>query len=177
MKINNKLSLQYFTEWLLTRKFSRSFDDKLYIKMMYYAKLGKRLNIEHPHTFNEKIQWLKLYDHNPLYSIIVDKYRVKEYVSDVIGKEYVIPTIGVWNSFSDIDFNELPNQCVLKCNHDSGGIVVCADKDKFDIESANKKISHACYATIIGKEENGRTKILNHWLWQKSILLTNQEKN
>lgn len=103
--------------------------------------MNKKLNLKNPKTFNEKLQWLKLYDRNPLYTTLVDKYEVKKYIVDKIGEEYVIPTIGVWDNFDDINFDTLPNQFVLKCTHDSGTIVICKDKTKFNIEEAREKIN------------------------------------
>lgn len=120
-----------------------SFDwmsDEAYIRMKYHAAMDKKLNLKNPRTFNEKLQWLKLYDRNPLYTQLVDKQGVKEYVADKIGEQYVIPTLGVWDSFDDIDFEMLPNQFVLKCTHDSGGVVIVTDKAKFDCLGAKKKI-------------------------------------
>lgn len=114
--------------------------DKAYLKLWYYANTGKKLNLKNPQTFSEKLQWLKLYNRNPLYTIMVDKYAVKQYVADLIGDEYIIPTIGVWKRPEDIDFDALPNQFVLKCNHDSGGLIICKDKSKLDKEAAIKKL-------------------------------------
>ena len=104
--------------------------------------MKKKLNLDNPITYNEKLQWLKLYDRNPQYTKMVDKYEVKNYVKEVIGEEYIIPTLGVWEKFEDIDFDKLPNQFVLKCTHDSGGLVICKDKSKLDIEEVSKKINH-----------------------------------
>ena len=115
-------------------------DDDTYLKLKYKACLGKVLHLDNPQTFNEKLQWLKLYDRKPEYTTMVDKYAVKKYVADIIGEEYIIPTLGVWNHFDEIDFDKLPNQFVLKCTHDSGGIVICRDKNKLDLKSAKKKI-------------------------------------
>ena len=98
--------------------------DSLYLKILYRKKFKKKLKIKYPQTFNEKLQWLKLYDRNPEYTKMVDKYAVKEYVSNKIGKEYIIPTLGVWDKFEDINFEKLPNQFVLKCTHDSGGVII-----------------------------------------------------
>lgn len=114
--------------------------DKSYLKLMYYLKLGKRLNLNNPLSFNQKIQWLKLNDKNPMYTNLVDKYEVRKYISNTIGEEYLIPFIGVWNNFEEIDFSNLPNQFVLKCTHDSGGLIICKDKNSFDINEARKKI-------------------------------------
>lgn len=116
-------------------------DDKEYLKILYEIVMGKRLELDNPQTFNEKLQWLKLYDRNDEYTKMVDKYEVKKYVEDKIGKQYIIPTLGVWDRFEDIDFDKLPNKFVLKCTHDSGGVVICKDKNLFDRKLAQKKIN------------------------------------
>ena len=105
-------------------------DDELYIKLMWkLSRLNYPLNLSNPQTFNEKLQWLKLHDRNPKYTIMVDKIRVKEWVASKIGEQHIIPTLGVWEAPEDIDFDSLPNQFVLKCNHNSGiGVYVCKDK-------------------------------------------------
>lgn len=94
--------------------------------------MGSSLDLLSPRTFNEKIQWLKLYDRKPIYTTMVDKYEAKKYVANIIGEEYIIPTLGIFNKVDDIDFDALPSQFVLKCTHDSGGIVICKDKCTFD---------------------------------------------
>lgn len=119
---------------------ARFLSDKAYLNIVYRACFGKPINWENPQTYNEKLQWLKLYDRNPLYTTLVDKYEVKKYVAERIGEEHVIPTLGIWERFDDIDFDALPNQFVLKCTHDSGGLVIVKDKTQFDIEAARKKI-------------------------------------
>ena len=116
--------------------------DKLYLKVLYKNRVRRSLNFKKPESFNEKLQWLKIYDRRPEYTSMVDKYEAKEYIKQTIGEEYVIPTLGVWNSFDDIPFDDLPQRFVLKCTHDSGGYVIVKDKDKFDIEEARKKIHH-----------------------------------
>ena len=116
--------------------------DESYLKLMYYGQMGKRLDLNHPKTFNEKLQWLKLFDRNPRYKILVDKYEVKKYIADQIGKEYIIPTIGVWERVDDIPFDDLPKQFVLKCTHDSGGIVIIKEKDKTDYKKIKKQLNH-----------------------------------
>lgn len=124
--------------------FRRHFvNPETYIKKVYKHRMGKELELAKPITYNEKLQWIKLYDHNPLYTILVDKYKVKQYVAKQIGETYIIPTLGVWNSFDRIDFDNLPNQFVLKCTHDSGGLVICKDKQHFDKKTARKKINRA----------------------------------
>lgn len=108
--------------------------DEKYVKRMYKKKLNKDLNLDNPVTFNEKLQWLKLYNRKPEQTKMVDKCDVKEYVSNIIGKEYIIPTLGVWDKFSDIDFDKLPDKFVLKCTHDSGGLLICKDKSKLNLK-------------------------------------------
>ncbi len=117
--------------------------DKMYLKYRYKKVFGKKLNLKNPQTFNEKIQWLKLYDRNPAYHNMVDKYEAKKFVADIIGEEYIIPTLGVWNKFDDIDFDKLPEQFVLKCTHDAASTVICKDKKTFDYISAKNKLTKA----------------------------------
>ena len=116
-------------------------NDVFYLKIIYYQTFNKKLDLSNPKTFNEKLQWLKLYDRNPEYTKMVDKYEVKKYVAEKIGEEYIIPTIGIYDSFEEINFKELPDQFVIKCTHDSGGIVICKDKSNFNIEETRKKIN------------------------------------
>lgn len=117
--------------------------DETYLHILYKAKMGNKLNLENPRTFNEKLQWLKIYDRKDIYTAMVDKYEAKKYVADLIGEEYIIPTLGVYDRFDDIDFDELPNQFVMKCTHDSGGLVICRDKKELNIEGARKKINNS----------------------------------
>ncbi|MBQ2818875.1 MAG: glycosyl transferase [Clostridia bacterium] len=114
--------------------------DKTYLKLNYRARLGRKLDLENPQTFNEKMQWLKLYNRKPIYTTMVDKYEVKKYVADIIGERYIIPTLGVWDSFEDIDFDALPDQFVLKTTHDSGGVVVCKNKNSLDKGKTEEKL-------------------------------------
>lgn len=122
-------------------KFKKSLPDKMYLKMFFRIRMDKKLNLDDPKSFSEKIQWLKLYDRNPEHTLMVDKYEVRKYISRVLGEEYLIPLIGVYDSFDEIDFEKLPNQFVIKCTHDSGGIVICKDKSKLDINAAKEKIN------------------------------------
>ena len=115
--------------------------DKMYLHIKYYCRMGKRLNMKNPQTFNEKLQWLKQYGRRPIDTILSDKYAVKDYIAKTVGEEYVIPLLGVWDRVEDIDFDKLPNQFVLKCSHDSGGIVICRDKSNLDIEAARQKLT------------------------------------
>ena len=128
--------------------------DEQYLKVLYKGHMGKKLDLNNPTTYNEKLQWLKLYDHNPLYKKLVDKYAVKKYVSSKIGKQYVIPTLGIWENVNHIPFSELPEKYVLKCTHDSGSIVICNGKEKFDVSAAktrlDKYMKHDFY--YVGRE-------------------------
>ena len=128
----------------MVKKIARFFLDRLpdeaYLKLKYRLRMGKKLDLNHPKTFNEKLQWLKLHNRKPVYTTMVDKAAVKDYVAAIIGEEHIIPTLGVWDSFEDIDFDALPDQFVLKCTHDSGGLVICRDKASLDREAARTKI-------------------------------------
>lgn len=116
------------------------FPDKFYLRATFRAKMNKKLNLDNPITYNEKLQWLKLYDRNPKYTNLVDKYEVRKYISETIGEEYLIPIIGVYENVDEIDFNNLPNKFVLKCTHDSGGLVICQDKKKLDVQEAKNRM-------------------------------------
>lgn len=134
--MKNKYILSFFD---FVTYYKRHFvDPEKYLQKMFYKRMGYELNIHNPQTYSEKLQWMKLYDHNPLYTKLVDKYEVKQYVSDKIGPQYIIPTIDIWDRVCDIDFDKLPNQFVLKCTHDSGGLVICTDKNAFDSSKAKK---------------------------------------
>lgn len=123
--------------------------DKEYLEKIFKASMGYSLNLENPQTFNEKLQWLKLYNRNPAYTVMVDKYKVRDYIKETIGEEYLIPLLGVWDKAEDIDFDKLPNQFVLKCTHDSGGLCICRNKSIFDrrqcVEYLNKRLSNNYY--------------------------------
>lgn len=114
-----------------------------YIPHVFELRMGKLPNLDAPQTYNEKLCWMKLYYHNPLFTKLVDKYEVKDYVAEKIGSQYIIPTIVVWDRVEDIEWDKLPNQFVLKCTHDSGGLVICKDKSKLDIAKAKKKLNHS----------------------------------
>ena len=121
--------------------FGGRLSDSLYLRLMYYFQTGRRLHLKHPKTYNEKLQWLKLHDRKPEYTTMVDKYAVKEYVANIIGKEYIIPTLGVWDRPEEIAWGALPRQFVLKTTHGGGskGVIICRDKATFD---RAKAISH-----------------------------------
>lgn len=118
--------------------------DKQYLRLKYRRIMKQPLHLRHPLTYAEKMQWLKLYNRNPIYTTMVDKLLVKDYVASIIGQDHVIPTIAVWNAPDEIDFDLLPNQFVLKCNHNSGsGVIICKDKNTIDNEAIREKIRSA----------------------------------
>lgn len=123
------------------RGYKANVPDEDFLKRMYQICTGRELNLENPVLYTEKLQWLKLFDHRPEYTTMVDKYAVKQYVAEKIGAEYVIPLLGAWDRVEDIDFDSLPERFALKTTHDSGGIVVCKDKDQLDIPEARRKLS------------------------------------
>lgn len=126
---------------LFDKKDNRNMPDEKYLKIKYYLSLGKKLDLENPQTFNEKLQWIKLFDRNPLYTQLVDKYLARDYIKEKLGEEYLIPLLGAWDNPDDIDFDALPEQFVLKCNHNSGlGMCICKDKSKLDIKKVKAEL-------------------------------------
>lgn len=134
-------------EWLfgvfLRRYFGKHMNDRTFIKWEYFSGMRKFPNLQNPKTYNEKLQWLKLNDIHPEYSKLVCKYDAKEYVRNILGDDVIIPTLGVWNTFEEIDFDTLPNQFVLKTTHDSGGVVVVKDKSTMDMAAAKAKLQRS----------------------------------
>lgn len=131
------MRLSYLTRLGLTRWMS----DEAFLKKQYKNIFGTSLNLDNPQTFNEKLQWLKLYNRKPEYTMMVDKYKVREYIAQTLGEEYLIPLIGVWDDPDEIDFDALPDQFVLKCNHNSGlGMCICKDKSKLDIPKVKAEL-------------------------------------
>lgn len=129
-----------FKVWSLIQV-SRLYNDESYIRKMYKIRFKEDLNLENPQSFNEKLNWLKLYYHNPILTKLADKYAVKQIVRDLIGEEYVVPNYGVWDSFDQIDFSTLPDQFVLKGTHDSGGAFICRDKSTFDYKGVRNRLN------------------------------------
>ena len=132
------------------------FSDETYIRAVYYLSIGKELNLEEPLRFTEKLQWLKLRDNNEIYSCITDKYEVKKYFAETIGANHVIPTIGLWKSPEDIDWELLPDRFVLKCTHDSGSIIICKNKETFNYEKAKTDLKKSLKINwyFAGREPN-----------------------
>ena len=158
MKIFNKLKNLLKNPLLifvfLNKRNIIKLSDENYLKIRYKATFHKSLNLDNPETFNEKLQWLKLYDRKKIYSTMVDKYEAKKYIANIVGEDYIIPTLGVYNKFEDIDFERLPNQFVIKCTHDSGGLIVVRDKSQLDIKYARKKINKSLKTNyyMLGRE-------------------------
>ena len=136
----------------IKRKYFDIYDDKSAIEYWFNERIGYLPNIDHPKTFNEKLQYIKLYDRNPLYTLMVDKYEVKKYIKERVGESYVIPTIGVWDDFDSVPFGELPSKCVLKCTHDSGSVTIFKEKKN---EEELKKI-----------ENKFRSSLKKNYHWQ-----------
>ena len=133
-------SQKYYLRTILLVKLAPLFSDRKYLELMFPMRVGYKLDLDHPQTYNQKLQWLKLYDRRPEYTTMVDKVEAKKYVANIIGEKHIIPTLAVYDRVEDIDFDALPNQFVLKCTHDSGGIVVCKDKSKLDKKAALAKL-------------------------------------
>lgn len=143
------------TEFMKNLKyFLRFLPDELYVRLYYFLRFKRILNLKNPKSYNEKLNWLKFNDRNPIYSIIVDKFLNREYIKGIIGEQYLVPLLGVWDNFDDIDFEKLPEKFVLKCNHDSGGLVICTDKNMLNMKEARSKIESSleCNFYYIGRE-------------------------
>lgn len=132
-----KLILSY----IISTKYFNRVPDKAYLEMKYRIKMNKKLDFEKVKSFNDKLQWLKLYDRKDDYPYLVDKYHVRKFVKEKIGEEYLIPLVGVYDGLSELDFSKLPNQFVLKATHDSGSVIVCKDKSKLNIKEVQKKLN------------------------------------
>ena len=133
--------LERFACGLLYSKVGSLIPDKEYLCLLWRIRMGESLNLSNPTTYNEKLQWIKLYDHNPLYSVLVDKIDVKEWVGRRIGSRYLIPTYGVWESVDEIDWECLPDEFVINCSHDSGSVLLCRDKRTFDFTHARNRLA------------------------------------
>lgn len=128
MQICKFLNYQNYISYFISKPYSIILRDSTFLKLKYKLRTGKKLNLKAPKTFNEKMQWLKIHNRKPLYTQMADKFAARELVKKVIGSEHLIPVYGVWEHAKDIDFSMLPDQFVLKCNHDCGSVVICKDK-------------------------------------------------
>ena len=140
----------------------RFIPDATYLKVIYRIKVGKTLNLKNPKTYTEKLQWLKLHDRKPIYSTMVDKFEAKQYIASIVGEEHVIPTLGVWDNFDEIDFDALPDKFVLKCTHDSGGLVICKD-------AASNDIVNVTFLLLVGYLVSAICCLYNYKLWAVSL--------
>lgn len=156
---------------------SKHLSDEFYLKQVFKGYVGYPLNLSMPTSYNEKLQWLKLFDRKSIYKSMVDKYDAKKYASSIIGNEYIIPTIGVWDEFKDINFDELPNQFVLKCTHDSGGVIICKDKSKFDLNTAKNKIKKSLRHNYFWKGREWPYKNIKPRIIAEQYLENNQEQD
>lgn len=144
---------------LFIKKSLKFLPDRIYVKLYYKMRVRKRLNMNNPQTLNEKLQWIKFNYRFPLQTVVSDKLLVREYVKEKIGEQFLIPLLGKWEKYEEIDFSKLPNEFVLKCNHDSGGLVVCTDKNKLNHKEARKKIMKSINSNFfyVGREYQYRS--------------------
>lgn len=162
---------------LKSKRYSNMADED-YLKMVFKNKTGKELNLVDPEGFNEKLQWLKLYNRRREYTVMVDKVRAKELVAGKIGAEYVIPTLGVWNNPDEIDFESLPKQFVLKCNHNSGGgMCICTDKDKLNIGRTKRQLYKGLKSDSFLASREWPYKDVPRKSWQKNIWRMKRRKS
>lgn len=122
-------------------QFLRFIPDKPFLKLEYRFLTGKKLNLKNPETYNEKLQYLKLYDRKPVYTQMADKLGMREFVKERLGEGHTVSLLGVWDRPQDIDFDKLPDAFVLKCNHDSKGLIICRDKSSLNKEQAVKTLA------------------------------------
>lgn len=132
--------MSYRIKYKVLRIFAPLIPDKLYLRLLFKLRVGYSLNLRTPRSYNEKLQWLKLYNRRPEYIQMVDKVEAKKYAANIIGEKHIIPTLAVYDKVEEIDFDSLPNQFVLKCTHDSGGIVICREKSMLDRNAAIRKL-------------------------------------
>lgn len=140
-KIRKVLTDSKFRKFEIVKFLAHFYSDRKYLETIFPLRTGYKLDLDNPQTYNEKLQWLKLYDHRPEYIQMVDKVEAKRFAARIISEEHIIPTLAIYERAEDIDFDALPNQFVLKCTHDSGGIVICRDKSNLDRKAAVKKLA------------------------------------
>lgn len=140
-KVKRKIIKTYKKYFTVEERYSSILSDKTHIKKVYLERTGKELNLKNPESFNEKCNWLKLYDRNPQYTVMADKYLARQYITERIGDDCLIPLLGVWDNANEIDFDSLPEKFVLKCNHDNG-VIICRNKNELDFEDTRKNLNH-----------------------------------
>lgn len=134
------MNLYYKIGFKIFEKHPKALPDRYYLKCFWKKNMGGTLSFRNPKTLNEKLQWIKIHDKNPLYPALVDKYDAKQWIADNIGEQYVIPTYGIYDNPEEIDYSSLPDKFVLKCTHDSGSTIICEDKSTFDRNAAADKL-------------------------------------
>lgn len=149
--IGHLLDVNFMRDFIST-KISKLYSDEKYIKLKYRLRFNSEINLDNPKGFNEKLNWMKLNYRNPMFTMMADKYWVKQYVAEKIGKEYVVPCLGCWKSVDDIDFRELPEKVFLKSTHDSGGGILVDKSKGIDIRRIRKRFNKK---TLQGK----------NWYW------------
>jgi len=150
-----------------------------YLRILYLLKMGRKLHLKHPRDYQEKLQWLKLYNHDPKYTRMVDKITAKEYAAEVIGEQYIIPTLGVWKHFDQIDFDSLPDQFVLKTNHSGGntGVIVCTDKSKLNKREAKIKLEESLKHSVYPKKREWPYKNVKAMIMAEQYMSDDTEFN
>ena len=157
--------------FFISRNIARLLPDKLYLSIKFYNRLGYWMDWNHPRTYNEKMQWLKLYNRRPEYAIMVDKVRVKDWVAAKIGNNYIIPTLGVWKSATEVNFAGLPNRFVIKCNHNSGkGMYICKDKSKMNVENIRKGLKKGMQENYVIQNREWPYKNVPHRILAEQFL-------
>lgn len=153
-------------------------NDKGYLKIVYFFEMGRKLNLKHPTKFTEKLQWLKLYERKDEYTQMVDKISAKEYVSGIIGLQHIIPTLGVWDKFEEIDFSLLPKEFVLKTNHGGGSssVVICRDKNTFDYDAAKKKLERGLKKNPYNKYREWPYRNITPKIFAETFITNNKEQ-
>ena len=159
---------------LLSTKAFAWFPDEWFLKIDYKCRTGLKLDLKNPTRFNEKLQWLKLHDRKPEYTTYVDKYAVRNHVKNIIGEEYLIPICGIWDSGEDIDFDALPEKCVLKCTHDSGSVaIVDKNTNREEVKKKLKKWLAADYY-LRGREwpyKNVKRRVIGEMFMENSTTI------
>lgn len=161
MKKREMIGHIYRTLCILCFKVAAVIPDELYLRIIYFIRMKRILHLRNPQSFNEKIQWLKIYDRNPLYTTLADKYEVRNYVANKIGEQYLIPLIGVYDDFDAINFKELPKAFVIKCTHDSGGLVICRNKSELKIKKVKRKVTNCLNRNFFWKGREWPYKNIN----------------
>lgn len=161
-------NMVYHTPWL--------FSDRKFLELSYELHTGKKLDLDNPETFNEKIQWLKLYDRRSLCTTLADKAAAKQWAAGVIGQEHIIPTIAVYDSVKQIDWDSLPEEFVLKCTHDSGGMVLCRSKNALDRDKATKKLAKALRSDFWFRQREWAYKGIPHRIIAEPLMKDSRQR-